>query len=61
MRDELTLYLIIQVPETINLVDLNISTIMADVSHANQQKREIIYGGGVGRGTTMIVLTLLKR
>jgi len=47
MRGELTPYPIFMVQETINLVDLKISTIMAYVSHANQQKREIIYCGGV--------------
>jgi hypothetical protein len=54
MSGDLTLYLMLQVPKAINLANLKFCTIMADVSHANQQKREIIYGGRVGRETTMM-------
>jgi hypothetical protein len=53
MRGDLTLYLMLQVPKAINLANLKFFTIIADVSHANQQKREIIYGRGVGRGNTI--------
>jgi hypothetical protein len=54
MSGDLTLYLMLQVPKAINLANLKFFTIIADVSHANQQKREIIYGGGVGDGMTTI-------
>ena len=46
MRDGLTLYLIIQVPEAINLADLNISNMMAAIVLRKPTKK----GNNIWRG-----------
>ena len=43
-------YLTLLDPLTMNLADFKFSTIMPGMAQADQQKREIIYGGELGMG-----------